>query len=95
MGFCSVHAMSSHSLQPIPLVAAYVRRTGGATVTPIVAEHFSPAQGWRRHPWRKRISRSYASSLRRGGVTHVALEVAPGRRADFSLAELTRAGSGR
>jgi hypothetical protein len=56
---------------------------------PIIAETFRPGIGWRRYPWKKRISLNEARKLRKAGVTEVALS-ALGRRADFRIQELTR-----
>lgn len=41
-------------------------------------------------PLTRQISTDYARALGRLGVTGVALSIAPGRRADFTIAELTR-----
>lgn len=41
-------------------------------------------------PLTRQISTDYARALGRTGVTGVALAIAPGRRADFTIAELTR-----
>ncbi len=56
---------------------------------PVIAQVFHPETGWRRFGMRKRISYSYARTLRAQGYTAVALSFA-GRLADFTLAELVR-----
>jgi hypothetical protein len=62
---------------------------------PVIAEHFTPANGWRRDPWKKCISRSYARRLKREGVTCVVgLHMAPGRIADFKIEALLCSASG-
>ena len=83
----------SHSIQPIPCVERYAREHEGDPV-PVIAEHFTPADGWRRHPWQKRISRGHARRLKREGITCVGLRMAPGRIADFKIELLLRSSSG-
>ncbi len=84
--------MGEH-IQSIPCVERYAREHDGDPM-PVVAEHFTPANGWRRHPWKKRISRSYARRLKGEGVTCVGLCMASGRIADFKIEALLRSASG-
>lgn len=56
---------------------------------PLIASTFAPDRGWKRHPYRKRVSGNHLRSLRRQGITHVALSCR-GRTADFSIHELLR-----
>ncbi len=73
-----------------PVVLDYMTRLG-LKGHPQIAQTFRPGIGWRRYPGHKFISASWAQKLRVGeGVTHLSLEVAPGRMADFSIAELLR-----
>ncbi|HEX5308956.1 MAG TPA: hypothetical protein VFW38_07740 [Solirubrobacteraceae bacterium] len=81
-----------HSIQSIPCVERYAREHEGDPV-PVVAEHFTTKGGWLRHPWKKRISRSYARRLKGEGVTCVGLLMAPGRIADFKIELLLRSSS--
>ena len=83
----------SRSIKPIPCIARYAHQHLGDPV-PVVAEHFTPESGWRAHPWKKRISRSYARRLKREGVTCVGLRMAPGRIADFKIQALLDSASG-
>ena len=60
----------------------------GTRTHPVIAEVFTPAKGWKRHPLRaKRVSRSELLRLRREGALAVALS-ADGRVADFTITEL-------
>lgn len=83
----------SHSIKPIPCVERYARQHHG-NPTPLVAEHFTATNGWRAHPSKKRISRSYARRLKREGVTCVGLRMAPGPIADFKIEALLHSASG-
>ena len=78
------------SIQEIPVVAEHCRRVGAATTTPVVRQEFHAEKGWAPAAWNKRVSRSYARKLRAEGITHVGLEILPGRIADFRIEELTR-----
>ena len=61
-----------------------------ATRGPIVAQTFTPADGWVTWSrYRKTVTLSWVRKLRAQGVTHVQL-VAGGRCADFTVAELLR-----
>ena len=80
---------TSHSIKLIPVVAAYAATHEGIA-EPVVVQHFIPARGWKRHGWRKRISLSYARSLKNEGVTTVGLDMGNGRIADFRIDELLR-----
>lgn len=55
---------------------------------PVIAQEFSDR--WRTQSYRKRASKSWLRKLRREGITHVAIEIAPRRTADFTIAELLR-----
>lgn len=58
---------------------------------PIIAQVFVAGAGWRSTgSYRKRVTGAWCRKLRREGVTVVALEIGPGRLADFSIAELVR-----
>lgn len=75
----------------VPAAVADYFGLDAQTHHPIVREHFTPGQGWRKAPWNKRVSVSYLRDLRRQGVTHVSLGLfSAGRAADFSVAELLR-----
>ena len=72
-------------MQPIAQLVAYC-----GNGNPVILEAFSDR--WRRQQtWRKRASISWLRKLKAQGVTHVAVEVAPGRGADFTVAELLKA----
>lgn len=71
----------SHHMQPV--LAAVVGEGPG---NPVIVAEF--ADRWRPQSYRKRASASWLRKLRGEGVTHVAVEVAPGRSADFTIAEL-------
>lgn len=74
-----------HHMRAIPLLADYC-----GDGNPVIVEQF--AERWVRQIWRKRASASWLRKLRSEGVTHVAVEVAPGRAADFTVGELIRSG---
>lgn len=56
----------------------------------IIAEEYHPARGWRPYRAALHITPSFARKLRAEGVTMVSIRIAPGRRADFTTAELAR-----
>jgi len=82
----------NHQSQVPPVVYAYLRNIGTDPRShPTIAQVFKPGRGWVRYPGRKFISASWAQKLRASeGVTHLGLRVAPGRVADFSVAEILR-----
>jgi len=81
-----------YSIQPIKVVEEYVvsHVWEDGDVTPVIAQAYHPDKGWKTYPMRKRISVSWALKMRAEGYTTVALEIAPGRLADFAIKELVR-----
>ena len=69
----------------IPIVTEYF---GDERAQPTVAQEFTPGRGWADTTNNERISGKLANSLRRNGVTAVALSY-EGRLADFQIGELT------
>jgi hypothetical protein len=53
----------------------------------LITSKFTPSNGWRVYPTRKRVSISELRRLRSTGVTHVGLSFG-GREVDFSISEL-------
>lgn len=76
----------------------------GGTCAVYVAQAFKPGEGWKRYPFNKRISVSWARKMRREGYVAVALTDTPRpldvslramRVADFTLNEIVRGGTAR
>lgn len=69
---------------PRALTEAYPDAAG------LIAEEYHPGRGWRPYRAALHITPSRARTLRAEGVTMVSIRIAPGRRADFTTAELAR-----
>lgn len=79
--------MSFSAIYAPTVVDDYQQRVAPDAAWPTIHETFIPGQGWRRFAMRKRITASYARTLRRSGVTVVAINIG-GRIADFNITEL-------
>lgn len=73
----------SRLTQPVGVVEQHF----GAGVIPTIAQSFVPGRGWQNAPGRKRLSRAWVTTLKREGVSAVAL-AHDGRLADFRVEEL-------
>lgn len=71
-----------------PRVVADYFGEAARTNHPIIRQIFYPEKGWRRMRMNKRITASYARSLKKEGATAVMVAIGA-RAADFRIAELT------
>lgn len=82
----------SGAMKPLPAAERYAAGHPDPVVrenmdgNPVIVGEFTDR--WRTGYWRKRASVSWLRKLRAAGVTHVAIEVAPARTADFAVGEL-------
>lgn len=79
--------MADRSMRPLRVLAVYC-----GDGNPVIVQEFTPGAGWRRTNFRKRASVAWLRKLRAAGVTVVGVEPAPGRCADFTVAELLAGG---
>lgn len=91
--------MTTRQAQVPATVARYFGTTPGgagsgsraAAEHPVITQAFHPGRGWKTYGFRKRISGAWARKMAAEGYTAVAL-TAGGRTADFTLAEILKAG---
>lgn len=79
-----MHEDEGKAVIPLPVRWAYP----DLTTPPIITQTFTPGRGWTTAGGR--LSLTAARSLARTGVTGIAVEVAPGRAADFTTTDLCR-----
>jgi hypothetical protein len=80
--------MTATTMQPIPALLGYC----GNGNPLIVEEHGGPRSCWVPLAVRIPATYEYLHLIAASGVTMIAVEVEPGRHADFSISELTQVG---